>query len=91
MRAFSEQQTEDLWELVGERRRTNIVVSNRSPQDWYGLFSNPVLAESVLDRLLNSAHHLVLEGASYRPQRRPDRSRPPAEQPRSVTQAPLPR
>jgi DNA replication protein DnaC len=73
MRAFTEQQTEDLWELVGERRRATIVVSNRSPQDWYGLFPNPVLAESVLDRLVNSAHHLVLEGASYRPHRRPGR------------------
>jgi DNA replication protein DnaC len=94
MRAFTEQQTEDLWELIGERRHANVVVSNRAPQDWYGLFPNPVLAESVLDRLVNSAHHLVLEGASYRPQRRPDRPRPaaaPAEQPRSVTEATLPR
>lgn len=73
MRGFSEQQTEDLWELFGERRHANIVVSNRAPQDWYGLFPNPVLAESVLDRLVNSAHHLVLTGASYRPLRRPDR------------------
>ncbi|MGC8489265.1 MAG: ATP-binding protein, partial [Clostridia bacterium] len=56
----------------------NIVVSNRTPHDWYGLFPNPVLAESVLDRLINSAHHLVLEGASYRPQRRPDPATPPA-------------
>jgi DNA replication protein DnaC len=75
MRAFSEPQTEDLWELIGERRHSNVVISNRSPQDWYALFPNPVLAESVLDRLVNSAHHLVLEGASYRPQRRPDRLR----------------
>ena len=94
MRAFTEQQTEDLWELIGERRHANVVVSNRAPQDWYGLFPNPVLAESVLDRLVNSAHHLVLEGASYRPRHRPDRSRPaaaPAEQPLSATQAPVPR
>ncbi len=77
MRAFTEQQTEDLWELIGERRYANIVVSNRAPQDWYGLFPNPVLAESVLDRLINSSHHLVLEGASYRPQRRPDRQKTP--------------
>ena len=73
MRAFTEQQTEDLWELIGERRHSLIVVSNRSPQDWYALFPNPVLAESVLDRLINNAHHLVLTGRSYRPLRRPDR------------------
>jgi len=74
MRAFSEQQTEDLWELIGERRHCLIVVSNRAPQDWYALFPNPVLAESVLDRLINNAHHLILSGHSYRPQRRPDRA-----------------
>jgi DNA replication protein DnaC len=72
-RALSEQQTEDLWELIGERRHSLIVVSNRAPQDWYPLLPNPVLAESVLDRLINSAHHLILTGRSYRPQRRPDR------------------
>jgi DNA replication protein DnaC len=77
MRGFNEQQTEDLWELIGERRYSVIVVSNRAPQDWYPLFPNPVLAESVLDRLINSAHHLVLTGRSYRPLRRPDRNRPP--------------
>ena len=79
MRAFTEQQTEDLWELIGERRHSLIVVSNRAPHDWYPLFPNPVLAESVLDRLINSAHHLVLTGRSYRPLRRPDRN--PAGEP----------
>jgi DNA replication protein DnaC len=78
MRAFSEQQTEDLWELIGERRHPLLVVSNRAPQDWYPLFPNPVLAESVLDRVINSAHHLVLAGRSYRPLRRPDRLIPGA-------------
>lgn len=73
MRAFTEQQTEDLWELIGDRRRSFVVVSNRAPQDWYPLFPNPVLAESVLDRFINNAHHLILTGRSYRPLRRPDR------------------
>ena len=84
MRAFNEQQTEDLWELIGERRHSLIVVSNRGPQDWYPLFPNPVLAESVLDRLINNAHHLVLAGRSYRPLRRPDRNPPPDPLPSDV-------
>jgi hypothetical protein len=49
-----------------------IVTSNRSPRDWYALFPTPVLAESALDRLVNSAHHVVLRGRTYRPLRRPD-------------------
>lgn len=46
---------------------------NRSPSDWYGLFPNPVVAEGLLDRLVNSAHHVLMEGKSYRPNKRPGR------------------
>ena len=39
--------------------------SNRSLEHWYELLPNPVLAEAVLDRLVNASHHLTLEGRSY--------------------------
>ena len=72
LRAFSERQGEDLYELMSERcwRGSTIVTSNRAPQEWYAL-PNPVLAEGALDRLINAAHHVTLEGKSYRLQRRP--------------------
>ena len=41
------------------------------PGSWYPLFPNAVVAESVLDRLINTAHHLRLDGRSYRPNKRP--------------------
>ena len=44
-----------------------MVTSNRPPTDWYTLFPNPVLAESALDRLVNSAHHVIFRGRTYRP------------------------
>lgn len=71
-------QAEDVYELVSERHRGSsmIIASNRSAQDWYPLFPNPVLAEGALDRLINCSHHLVLEGRSYRPRLRPDGHRP---------------
>lgn len=74
MREFTPTQAEDLYELICERYRTGsmIVTSNRAPSDWYPLFPNPVLAESALDRLVNSAHHVVFRGRTYRPLRRPD-------------------
>jgi DNA replication protein DnaC len=74
MREFTPSQAEDLYELICQRFRLGslIVTSNRSPKDWYPLFPNPVLAESALDRLVNSAHHVILRGRSYRPFRRPD-------------------
>jgi DNA replication protein DnaC len=76
LRDLSAQQAEDLYELICERhqRASTIVVSNRAPQDWYPLFPNPVLAEGALDRLVNSAHHVLMVGKSYRPMRRPDRT-----------------
>lgn len=76
MRDFSGQQSEDLYELIGERTRSGSIITtaNRAPQDWYPLFPNPVLAEGILDRLLNSAHQIVMEGRSFRPQLRPDRA-----------------
>lgn len=76
MRAVTEQKTEDLWELMGKRGHSLILVSNRSPQDWHPLFLNPVRGESLLDRLIRNAHHLVFAGRSHRPLRRPDRPEP---------------
>ena len=73
LREFSHQQAEDVYELICERHRSGsmMVVSNRAPQDWYPLFPNPIFAEGALDRLINSSHHVVLDGRSYRPHRRP--------------------
>lgn len=79
MRDFTAAQADDLYELITERqtRGSLILTSNRSAVDWYPLFPNAVVAESVLDRLINTAHHLHLDGRSYRPNKRP--SRHPAE------------
>lgn len=75
MRDFTGAQADDLYELITERQARGAVVltSNRSPVDWYQLFPNPVVAESVLDRLVNSSHHVFMEGKSYRPNKRPGR------------------
>lgn len=77
LRDLTPLQAEDFYELVCERYRSGslIVVSNRTPKDWYALFPNPVLAEGALDRLINSSHYILMEGKSYRPLRRPDRGR----------------
>jgi hypothetical protein len=74
MREFTAPQADDLYELLSERAgkpgRSLILTSNRSPVDWYPLFPNPVVGESILDRVLNTSHHLLLDGKSYRPRRR---------------------
>ncbi len=75
MRPFSAAQADDLYELVTERAgRSLVLTANRAAADWYGLFPNPVVAESILDRLVNTAHHVHMDGRSYRPTQRPGRT-----------------
>ncbi|WP_329013546.1 IS21-like element helper ATPase IstB [Streptomyces sp. NBC_00690] len=72
MRQLGAAQAADLYELVSERQgRSLIITSNRAPSDWYPLFPNPVVAESLLDRLINTSHQVIMNGPSYRPNKRP--------------------
>jgi DNA replication protein DnaC len=89
MREFTSTQAEDLYELICGRYRAGsmMVTSNRPPTDWYTLFPNPVLAESALDRLVNSAHHVIFRGRTYRPLRRPDRDLNSANEDTAPTEA----
>ena len=69
------------------RRAGPVRLDHRDRQPGAGrldpLFANPVLAEGILDRLLNAAHRIVLTGRSYRPQLRPDRD-PTGPRPRRI-------
>lgn len=47
------------------------MTSNRKVEGWVELFPDPVMANAALDRLSNLSHHIVLEGSSYRRERRP--------------------
>ena len=86
MREFTAAQADDLYELLTERigrpGKSLILTSNRSPSDWYPLFPNAVVGESILDRVLNTSHHLLLDGKSYRPRRRPGQGRTAPARPR---------
>ncbi|MFF3057164.1 hypothetical protein [Streptomyces sp. NPDC057909] len=37
----------------------------------FALFPNPVVAESLLDRLINTSHQVIMIGPNYRPIKRP--------------------
>jgi DNA replication protein DnaC len=55
MRELTAAQADDLYELITERAgKSLILTSNRAPADWYPLFPNPVVAESLLDRLTST-------------------------------------
>jgi DNA replication protein DnaC len=81
LRELTPQQADDLYELISERAqagRSLITTSNRNPPDWYPLFPNPVVAESLLDRLINTSHQVFMNGPSYRPNKRPGTAVPQA-------------
>lgn len=72
MRQLSAAHADDLYELLSERQdRSLIITSNRAPSDWYPLFPNPVVAESLLDRRNNTSHQAIMNGPSYRPNKQP--------------------
>jgi DNA replication protein DnaC len=65
--------TADFYEIVVERHRraSTIITSNRDPSEWLALMTDPLLAQSAVDRLTSAAHHLVVDGESYRDRQRP--------------------
>jgi DNA replication protein DnaC len=82
LQRLSAQHSQDLYELIIERHRRSsfVLTSNRSVDEWLGLFDDPILGNSALDRLANAAHQVVIEGPSYRARLAPHR-RPPEAQP----------
>jgi DNA replication protein DnaC len=78
IREYTTTQADDLYELVTERAGQSLILTaNRAATDWYPLFPNPVVAESILDRIINTAYHVHMDGRSYRPNNRPNRPTPP--------------
>ncbi|MGH3296998.1 MAG: ATP-binding protein, partial [Trebonia sp.] len=74
MRELTAPQADVLYELITERAgKSLIITSNRAAADWYPLIPNPVVAESLLDRLINNSHQCFMNGPSYRPNKSPAR------------------
>jgi DNA replication protein DnaC len=71
--AMDHQESRDAYEVLTERQRAGsvIVTSNRGPDEWLAAFADPMRAQSVIDRFVNAAYDLVIEGESYRPRLKP--------------------
>jgi len=61
-------QRRDLMEIVEERakRRPTLITSQLEVKVWHDAFGDPTLADAFLDRLVNNAYRLELEGESMR-------------------------
>ena len=66
-------ETADFYELVVARHHqaSTVTTSNREPDEWLTMMSDPLLAQSAVDRLTSTTHELVIEGQSYRRRQKP--------------------
>jgi len=66
-------ETADFYQLCVERhqRASTVVTSNRTAEEWLTMMADPLLAQSAVDRLISTAHELVIEGESYRRRQKP--------------------
>ena len=75
LQKLTPQQSTDLYELIIARHRQSslVVTSNRAIEEWLGLFDDPILGNSALDRLANTSYQIIIDGSSYRERLSPHR------------------
>ncbi len=77
----------DLYEVFHQRyeKGSMIITSNRTIDEWYPLFRDPLLASAALDRYLHHSHVIAMEGFSFRnpPKRKETLEGTPEEQTRT--------
>lgn len=68
LKPLTQIQTDDFYEVIQTRymKSSIIFTGNRSIEDWQGLFPDPVIANSAMDRIAHNAHQIVMTGESYR-------------------------
>ncbi len=60
---------------LGRHRASSFAItSNRAVDEWLGLFEDPILGSSALDRLANASYQITIEGQSYRERLSPHRA-----------------
>jgi DNA replication protein DnaC len=73
LQPMDQTETADFYELIIERhhKAATITTSNRDASEWIGLMSDPLLAQSAIDRLVATNYELIIEGDSYRRRQQP--------------------
>lgn len=68
LKALSAEQSSDLYDLIAMMHVNSslIITTNRKVEKWTDVFFDPVMANAALDRIVNKAYRIVLEGESYR-------------------------
>ena len=57
--------------LEDRYEKKSMIITSQLPLDkWYEYIAEATLADAIMDRLINSSHHLALDGPSLRKRRR---------------------
>jgi len=90
---MSREESRDVYQLFVERtgRSATIITSNRDTHEWIATFEDVLLAQSAVDRFINAAYDLVIEGESYRVRLKPsvDQDNPPPQAPVTKPDTPI--
>jgi len=62
------QQQTDFLEIIEDRhaKRSTIIASQLSVASWFDVIREAVIADAILDRIVNSSHRFELKGESLR-------------------------
>ncbi len=73
IKEMTREEAGEFYEIILERhgKKSNIITSARSPEEWQALFPDPILGNSSLDRISHSSYQILMEGESIRKQNRP--------------------
>lgn len=69
--AINAQQRHDLFNLIEDRYqlKSTMITSQLPVAKWHEMIGEPTIADAILDRLLENAHRIALEGESMRKQK----------------------
>jgi DNA replication protein DnaC len=67
LKTLSAEQSSDLYDLIAAMHLNSslIITTNRKIEKWAEIFFDSVMANAALDRIVNNAYRVVLEGESY--------------------------
>jgi len=68
LKSLSAEQSTDLYDLIAavHIKSTLVITTNRKIEGWMDVFYHKVMANAALDRIINNAYKVVLDGESYR-------------------------
>lgn len=68
LRNYTHEEANFLVELLEARAKKGpvIITSQVDPKGWFKLFEDPIIAEAIVDRMINPSQRIHLQGGSYR-------------------------